>query len=59
VNQLADRIIEALRHPKWRNDVMPHNWEIIRAKASWARSMEEMTAHYCRLIRENHERNVS
>jgi glycosyltransferase involved in cell wall biosynthesis len=49
VNQQAERIIEALRRPDWRQSVMPQNWEIIRTRASWSNSMAEMESHYRRL----------
>ena len=49
-DQLADRIIEALGRPGWRESVMWENWEIVRTRASWSDSMEEMTAHYGRLL---------
>jgi glycosyltransferase involved in cell wall biosynthesis len=52
VDQLADRIIEALRHPDWRQSVMPQNWEIIRTRASWSNSMAKMESHYHRLYQE-------
>jgi L-malate glycosyltransferase len=58
-DQLAARIIEALRHPDWRNQVMSRNWEIIRTQASWSNSMEEITSHYHRLIHENRGRKAS
>jgi glycosyltransferase involved in cell wall biosynthesis len=47
---LAQKIIEALRHPEWRQAVMPQNWEIVRTKASWSKSMHEMDHHYARLL---------
>jgi glycosyltransferase involved in cell wall biosynthesis len=52
VDQLSDRIIEALRRPDWRRAVIPHNWDIIREKASWSHSMTIMESHYNRLYRE-------
>lgn len=52
VDQLADRIIKALRNPDWRQDVMSGNWEIISSRASWANSMAEMESHYNRLMLE-------
>jgi glycosyltransferase involved in cell wall biosynthesis len=54
VNQLAERIIEALRRPDWRQAVMPGNWEIIRTRASWSHSMAEMESHYQRLCRDKY-----
>jgi L-malate glycosyltransferase len=59
VDQLADRIIEAIGNPDWREDIMAENWEIVRTRASWSNSMEEMTAHYQRLIQANHGRKAS
>jgi glycosyltransferase involved in cell wall biosynthesis len=59
VDQLAERIIEALRHPDWRQAVMPRNWDIIRTKASWSNNMKIMMEHYERLVFENHGRKVS
>jgi glycosyltransferase involved in cell wall biosynthesis len=53
VNQLADRIIEALRYPEWRQAVMSGNWDIIRTKASWSLNMERMERHYERLIQKD------
>lgn len=59
VDHLAERIIEALRQPDWRQAVMAGNWDIVREKASWANSMEEITKHYNRLLREyGHERKM-
>ena len=52
VDQLADRIIESLRRPDWREAVMEQNWSIIRTKASWSNSMAEMENHYRRLCGE-------
>lgn len=49
-SQLADAIIEALHRPEWRQAVMPQNWEIVRTKASWSKSMHEMDHHYARLL---------
>jgi L-malate glycosyltransferase len=52
VDQLADKIIEAVRRPDWRQVVIPHNWDIIREKASWQHSMAKMKSHYHRLYKE-------
>ncbi|MCK4821171.1 glycosyltransferase family 4 protein [bacterium] len=49
-SQLADAIIEALHRPEWRQAVMSQNWEIVRTKASWSKSMHEMDHHYARLL---------
>jgi glycosyltransferase involved in cell wall biosynthesis len=43
---LADALVRALKRPEWRTAVMPENWEIIRTRASWIRSMERMERHY-------------
>jgi glycosyltransferase involved in cell wall biosynthesis len=56
VIQLAEQIIEAIKKPDWRQAVMAENWEIVRTRASWTQSMEKMTSHYERLIRENTDR---
>jgi glycosyltransferase involved in cell wall biosynthesis len=50
VDRLADRIIEALLRPDWREKTMNANWDIVRKGASWAKSMEEAESHYRRLI---------
>jgi len=52
--QLANRIIEALRRPDLRQQVMPENWEIISTRASWAHSMKEMESHYHRLCQKKY-----
>ncbi len=52
VDQLADRIIEALQRPDWRQSVMSQNRDIIHSKASWANSMAKMESHYRRLLQE-------
>lgn len=54
VDQLADRIIDALRRPDWRQVVRSHNWDIIRKKASWSHSMAKMESHYNRFYLERH-----
>jgi glycosyltransferase involved in cell wall biosynthesis len=54
VDQLADRIIEALRRPDWRQAVMTGNWEIIRTRACWSHSMAEMESQYHRLCQEKY-----
>jgi len=51
VEKLAGCIIEALRHPEWRQEVMQGNWDIIRSRASWSHNMLEMMAHYDLLVR--------
>jgi glycosyltransferase involved in cell wall biosynthesis len=51
-NLLAERIIEALQKPEWREAVIAQNWGIICKKASWSENMFEMEHHYFRLLRE-------
>jgi len=51
-NLLAERIIEALQKPGWREAVIAQNWGIICKKASWSKNMFEMEHHYFRLLRE-------
>jgi len=53
--RLAGAVLEALRKPEWRRSVMEKNWEIVRTRASWSRSMEEITSHYRRLIEESRQ----
>lgn len=50
VHQLANQIIEALRRPAWRQDVMPQNSDIVHSRASWLHSMEKMECQYNRLL---------
>jgi glycosyltransferase involved in cell wall biosynthesis len=51
VKGLAKSIIEAILNPQWRRDIITNNWEIVRTKASWKTSMEDMALHYYRLIK--------
>ncbi len=53
IDQLARRIIDALKNSEWRQSVMPFNWNLIKMKASWLNSMEEISIHYQRLASEN------
>ena len=48
---LAQKIIEALRLPNWRQAIMAQNWEIVRTQASWAHKMAEMESLYVSLAR--------
>jgi glycosyltransferase involved in cell wall biosynthesis len=49
-DRLAAAIIEAIRKPQWRQEVIPQNFEIIRSKASWSASMEKIEGYYDLLI---------
>ena len=49
-SELAQKIIEALRQPGWRQAAIPRNWEIIRTRASWAREMARMEDLYVALV---------
>lgn len=46
VDKLSACIIEALRRPNWRNDIMSENWEIVCTKASWSKNMARMEDYY-------------
>ena len=48
--ELAQRIVEALRQPDWRQATTAQNWEIIRTRASWAHKMVEMEKLYASLV---------
>ncbi len=52
VDQLAEMITEAIRHPEWRERTMDINWQIIQKRASWPLSMAEMERRYLGLLRE-------
>ena len=48
---LAQKIIEALRQPDWRQATMAQNWEIIRTQASWTHKMAKMENLYASMVR--------
>ena len=49
-DELAQKIIEAIGRPEWRQAAMAKNWEIVRTKASWAWEMAKMEKAYEALV---------
>lgn len=47
---LAEKVIEALSQPHWRQAAMDQNWGIVRARASWASAMVKMEGLYASLV---------
>jgi len=50
-NSLAEKIINCLMQPDWRDAVMPMNWKIASEKASWESAMNKMEIRYNQLLK--------
>ena len=49
VDLLAEAIVEAIRQPGLRQEAGDQNWDIVRRKASWVKSMATIENYYHRL----------